>query len=107
MDFIVIGILAGIGVVAGGAFLVKKGKEEEIRQSVVEDIEKIISEDSVDKIKERIESLRERINGSSSFTASVKAHLNEIWLATRMLEKKEVSKLKEELAELKRKILNS
>ncbi len=91
---------------AGILFYTKAKKEEESKKVVVSGIDEILRENSLDRIKEKMEELRERINGNS-FKSEVKTHFNEIWLAVKTAEESEVKKLKEELREFKQKIQNT
>ena len=91
---------------AGVLFYTRAKKEEKSREVVVSEIDEILQENSLDRIKEKMEELKKKVNGNS-FKSEVKTHFNEIWLAVKAAEEGEVKKLKEELQEFKRKIQNT
>lgn len=98
--------IVSVSAAAGILLYTRTRKEEESRKVVVSGIDEILQESSLDRIKEKMEELREKINGNS-FKSEVKTHFNEIWLAVKTAEESEVKKLKEELREFKRKIQNT
>ncbi len=101
MDGIGLGIVALAGI--GGVVYYLKKKQKE-REAVISLIDEILEESSLDKIKAKVEKLKEALDGNS-VRSDLKTYFNEILLAVRTLEQeaeKDIEKIKAELRDFRR-----